>query len=391
MTKQNEKARAAVADRQQTSPAPDDIRKVKIGVVGCGNISDYYLKNLLKFKMLEVTSLADLRRERAEEKAKAYGIPHVCDVDELMASPEVDLVVNLTIPKAHAEICLKAMDAGKHVFVEKPFGITREEGRAMAAKAKAMNVRIGGAPETFMGGAMQTCRKLIDDGWIGTPVAATAFMAHHGNEYGHPDPEFTYKPGAGPLLGMGPYYVTALISLLGPVAEVQASAKASFPERIIRSLPKYGQKIQVEVPTHVAGILQFVNGATATLITSYEVWGSEVPKIEIYGSDGTLSVPDPNGFGGPVKLYRPEFAAWAEIPKPFRYVDFIRGLGVAEMACALLRNRQHRANGELAYHALDVMQSLYDAADSKTVHKVETRCARPEPMPNGLYDYDFIP
>jgi predicted dehydrogenase len=366
------------------------MEKVKIGIIGCGNISDIYLENCKKFEGLKVSCCADLIVEKAQVKAKEHKVPKACKVEELLSSPDVDIVLNITNPVAHKEICLKAIDSGKSVFVEKPLGITREEGKKILEKAKEKGVRVGAAPDTFLGGGLQLCRKLIDDGWIGKPVAATAFMAHHGHEGWHPDPEFTYKKGAGPMLGMGPYYMTTLIALLGSVKSTIASAKMSFPERTIMSMPKRGQKIKVEVPTHVTGVLEFENGILATTITSYDVWASNLPWIEIYGSEGTLSVPDPNTFGGPVKVFRVEENKWSEMPIPFVYKENSRGLGLADMAYAIKQDRNHRANGELAYHALDVMLSFYNASDKEQKYVVESSCARPEPLSSNLVEWGEI-
>lgn len=278
--------------------------KVKVGIIGCGNISDIYLKNCTQvFDNLEVVSCADLIRERAEQKAEEYNIK-ACSVEELLSDPEIEIVINLTIPKAHAEVCLAALEAGKHVYVEKPLAITREDGKEILETAKEKGLLVGGAPDTFLGAGLQTCRKLIEDGWIGQPIGATAFMVNHGHESWHPDPEFYYKVGGGPMFDMGPYYLTALISLMGPIKRVTGSARITFPERLITSEPKYGTKISVDVPTHVAGIMDFESGAIGTILTSFDVWGSQLPRIEVYGTTGSMIVPDPNTFGGPVLIKR---------------------------------------------------------------------------------------
>lgn len=367
-------------------------KKMGVGIVGCGNISDTYFQNCPKFGGLKVVACADLVRAKAEEKGAKYGVTAARSVDELVTSAEVDIVLNLTTPQSHAEICLKAIKSGKHVFVEKPLGITREEGRKIVAEAGKKLVRIGAAPDTFLGGGLQTCRKLLDDGWIGTPVAAAGFMASHGHEHWHPNPEFTYQKGAGPMFGMGPYYVTALISLLGPVTSVRSSAKTSFPERVITSPGRYGEKFKVNVATHITGIMEFASGVTATLMTSYDIWASNLPRLEIYGSEGTLSLPDPNTFGGPVKIFRPEDKEWRQIPIPYRYVENSRGLGLADMADGIIQNRPHRANGDLAFHALDIMQTFLDAAENEQVRELESRCERPAPLPTNLLEFvDLIP
>ncbi len=358
--------------------------KTKVGVIGCGNISGIYLQVGQTFEVMEITAVADLLPERAQAQAAKYGIPRACSVAELLADPEIQIVINLTIPNAHAEIGQKSVEAGKSVYNEKPLTITRADGRRLLETAAAKGVRVGGAPDTFLGGGLQTCRKLIDDGWIGDPVAATAFMLCHGHESWHPAPEFYYQVGGGPMFDMGPYYLTALVSLLGPVKRVSGSTRITFPERLITSQPKYGTRVQVEVPTHVAGVLDFDCGAIATIVTSFDVWAAEVPRIEIYGTRGTLSVPDPNGFGGPVRLRLPGANDWSEIPLSHGYATNSRSLGVADMASALRSGRPHRANGELAYHVLDIMHSIHDAAETGQYVSLASTCQRPAPLPLGL-------
>jgi predicted dehydrogenase len=362
------------------------VRKTRIGVVGCGNISPRYLGNCQRFENLEVVACADLIRERSEAKSREFNIPKVCTTEELVNDPNVDIVLNITFPKAHTDVDLQALQAGKHLHAEKPFGIRREAGRKVIDLAKARNLRIGSAPDTFMGGAHQTCRKLVDDGWIGQPVAATAFMVGHGAESWHSDPEFLYEVGGGPLFDMGPYYLTALINLLGPVRRVTGSTKISFPERLITSQPKCGKRIKVEVPTHLVGVLDFVNGAVATLVTSFDVWAAQVPFIEVYGSEGSLSVPDPNNFNGPVKVLRAGATAWSEIPPTHSYNKESRGLGLADMAAAIRSGRPHRASGEMAYHVLDILQAMLEASELGKHIELTSTCTRPAPMPVTLRD-----
>ena len=275
---------------------------VKVGVIGCGNISGIYLRNAKVLKGLEVVAAADLVRERAEARAAEYGVPRARSVRALLADPEIRIVLNLTIPKAHASVALAALRAGKSVYNEKPLAIRLEDARRMLKLAKARRLRVGGAPDTFMGAGGQTCRKLIDDGVIGRPVAATAFMMCHGHEGWHPAPDFYYQPGGGPMFDMGPYYLTALVNLMGPVRRVTGSARITFPIRTITSQPLHGTKITVRTPTHIVGVMDFASGAVGTIITSFDVWAAQLPRIEVYGSAGTLSVPDPNTFGGPVRL-----------------------------------------------------------------------------------------
>jgi len=362
-------------------------KKMKIGIVGCGNISGNYLYWARQFDILDVAALADLVPERAQAKAAEAKVPKACSVDELLKDPDIQIVVNLTIPRAHAEVNLAALAAGKHAYCEKPFAVTREAGQKVLALAKGSGLRVGGAPDTFLGGGIQTCRKLIDDGAIGQPVGATAFMACRGHETWHPDPEFYYDLGGGPMLDMGPYYLTALVNLLGPVRRVSGSARISFPERTITSQPKNGKKIQVMTPTHIAGTMDFANGAIGTVVMSFDVVAHCLPIIEIYGSEGTLLVPDPNGFGGPVRIRRMGDADFSEVR--LTHSDQVgRSMGVADMAHGILRGRPHRASGDLAYHVLDVMHAFEDSSKSGRHVELQSRCERPAPLPPLISRFD---
>ena len=360
------------------------VDKVKIGIVGCGNISKTYLEQAKTFEILEVKAVADIIMDRARAKAKQMQVPYAMTDEELMADPEIEIVVNLTPPTVHGEIALMALQAGKSIYDEKPLATQREVAVEMLRLAAEKKLRIGGAPDTFMGAGLQTCRKLIDEGAIGEPVAATAFMMGHGPERWHPDPEFFYKIGGGPMFDMGPYYLTALVSLLGPVVRVSGSTRISYPEREIGSEPKHGTKIVVETPTHVTGLLEFASGPVGTIITSFDVWKANVPRIEIYGSEGTLSVPDPNTFGGPVVVWKPDAKEGEAIPLlPLRDKNS-RSLGVADMAQAIRTGRAHRANGEMAYHVLDIMHSIHDSAKEGHRIDLQSTCERPAPMVVGL-------
>jgi predicted dehydrogenase len=359
------------------------LEKVRVGLIGCGNISGIYLKNCTRFDILDVTACADLDMTRAQAKANEYGIPRALTVTDLLADPSIEMVINLTTPDAHAEIALAAIKAGKSVYNEKPLTMRRQDAQALLTAAAAKGLRVGGAPDTFLGGGLQTCRKLIDDGAIGKPVSAAASMVCHGHESWHPDPEFYYKAGGGPMFDMGPYYLTALVTLIGPVRRVAGATQITFPERLITSQPKAGTKIVVDVPTHVTGLLEFADGAMGTIVTSFDVWASELPLIEIHGTLGTLSVPDPNSFGGTVRLRRASDRAWETVSLTHGYTENSRGLGVADMAYALRTGVPHRANGELAYHVLDIMHAIHDSAEHGRYMVLESTCPRPHPLPAG--------
>ena len=357
--------------------------RLRVGIVGCGNISDIYLEAPGKFPVLEIAAVSDLDRARADAKAEKHGVKRVLSVDELIADPDIDAVLNLTIPAAHFSVCQEAIEAGKHVYVEKPLSLTREEGNKMLATAKKMGLRVGCAPDTFLGGGIQTCLDLIKGGAIGHPVAASGFMMSHGPEAWHPDPEFFYKEGAGPMFDMGPYYLTAMIALMGPIGDVTATTRISFPEREIGSGAKKGQMITVDTPTHVAGVIEFESGVVGTLATSFDVWSAELPRIEIYGSEGTLSVPDPNIFGGPVRLRKSGDNEWHDVELTHGWSENSRGIGLADMAMAIKENRPHRASGELANHVLEAMHGFLQAGRERKHYVMTTSPAQPEALPNG--------
>jgi len=358
------------------------VQPMKLGIIGCGNISDVYCENAQKMEALDLVACADLIPERAQARATEFDIPAAYTPEELLADPEIELVLNLTTPKAHAEVALTAIDAGKHIYNEKPLAIDREKGRQILEAAEAKGVRVGCAPDTFLGAGLQTCRKLIDDGWIGKPIGASAFFTCHGHEHWHPDPEFLYEAGGGPMLDMGPYYVTALATLMGPVRRVTGSTSAAFSQRTITSEKKRGKTIDVQVATHAVGILDFVAGGAAVLAMSFDIWAAELPRIEIYGERGTLSVPDPNTFDGPARVWLN--GDWKEVPLTHSYRENSRGLGVADMAAAIRSSRPHRASGELAFHVLDIMEAVEDASRLGKHIDIVGGCERPAPMPMHL-------
>lgn len=357
------------------------MERLRTGIVGVGAISGIYLDNFTGVfsNEIEVTAVSDLLPERASAAAEKYGVPSVLSAEQLTASNKVDLVLNLTTPKQHFDIAMKAVEAGKHVYTEKPLCVRREDAAALLAAAEKAGVRVGCSPDTVLGAGIQTCRKLIDDGWIGEPVAATAFMANHGHESWHPDPEFYYQTGGGPMFDMGPYYLSTLVNLMGPAVRLSGAAKKTFETRTITSEKKYGTVVPVEVPTHVTGTIEFASGAVATVITSFDVWASSLPRIEIYGTQGSLSVPDPNTFGGAVSVRRAGEAEWSPMPLTHEYPVNSRGLGVADMARSIAAGENHRANGEIAAHVLEIMHGIHDAADSGRYYALDTTCRQPAP------------
>lgn len=357
---------------------------ITLGIVGCGKISPIYFQAPRRCPSLSIGACCDLSREAAEARSAEFGVPKVVTLEEMLADPGIDLIVNLTRPGDHFEVALAAVRARKAVYNEKPLALTRQEGRALRSEAKRRKVRLGCAPDTFLGAGLQTCRKLIDAGAIGDPVSAVAFLQGPGHESWHPNPDFYYQPGGGPMFDMGPYYLTALVHLLGPVRRVTSSTSVTRPERVIGNGPRSGETIPVETPTHVAGVMDFHSGVVGTIITSFDVWNHSLPRIEIYGTRGTLSVPDPNTFGGPVRIREGREKEWTEVPLAFPNADNSRGLGVADMAGAMRSGRPHRASGELAFHVLDIMAAFLESSDKGRHVNTKSTCERPAPLPEGL-------
>lgn len=351
----------------------------RVGVVGAGYISRRYIGQAADFG-LEVVAVADLDPERARTAAEEHGVAAVSTVDQLLHRADVDVVLNLTVPAAHAEVTGAAIEAGRHVYVEKPLAVLREDGLRLVQAAADAGVRLGVAPDTFLGDGIQTCRRLIDAGAIGEPIGGAVVMACHGHEAWHPSPEFYYQPGGGPLMDMGPYHITALVSLLGPVRRVSGASGASLPERTIGSGPRAGTRFPVEVPTHVSGTLEFASGAIVSLLMTFDVWAARLPPFEVFGTEGSLGGPDPNGFGGPVVVWRASRGAWEPEPLHRSGRPQTRGLGLADMMAAVAGGRPHRASGELGVHVLDVMNGLLESAAMGRHVAISTSCSRPEPL-----------
>ena len=358
----------------------------KIGMVGVGCISGIYLKNFKEvFKELELVAVCDLIRERAEKAQQEYGVPKIYDtMEELFADPEIDIVLNLTRPYQHYAVSKAALLAGKHVYSEKPLGADLAEGEELVRLAEERGLMIGGAPDTFMGAGIQTCRKLIDEGLIGEPLGGRFVMACHGMETWHPDPDFYYQRGGGPLFDMGPYYITAMINLLGGVRRVRGYAYTTFKERLITAEPHVGEIIKVNTPTHIEAFLELERGITVSLLTSFDIYKSEQTNIEIYGTKGTLIVPDPNTFGGVIKFGNDRKKPWEELPLQFGYEENSRCLGLADMAKALESGRLGRTTYRQTFHVLEIMDGILKSAKEDAPYTLKSRFEREAPMDPAL-------
>ncbi len=357
---------------------------MNVGLIGCGNISRAYLKNGGVFKQIAIQACADIRPEAAQACAEAYGL-RAMSVDELLADPDIDIVLNLTTPQSHVEINLRALEAGKHVHCEKPFGLDREGGRRVIETAAAKGLRVGCAPDTFLGGGHQTSRALLDSGLIGRVVGGTAFMLCHGHESWHPEPAFYYLKGGGPLFDMGPYYLTALVNLLGPVRRVTAASTRSTDLRRGAKV-NVGRTFSVEIDTHVSALLEFSSGAVITLLVSFDVWKhSNFADIELFGTEGSLHVPNPNAFHGDIRFFKAGLSAdWAPADNPFIYNENMRGIGLADLAAGMMGRRPHRCSGDLAFHVLDIMCAIGESAAQARGVVLDSTCERPAPLPVGL-------
>jgi predicted dehydrogenase len=352
---------------------------VRIGLIGCGAVSGAYLAHTRAFPILQFAACSDIDVERANAKAMEFGIARVLSVDEMLRDSKADIILNLTVPRAHAEISLAALKAGKHVYCEKPLGISVAEGQAILDAAREKNLRVGCAPDTFLGAGLQTARKLIDDGAIGRPVAFTAFMMCPGHEHWHPNPRFFYESGGGPMFDMGPYYLTALLNFFGPIRRISGAASIAIPER--RTLA--GEKIAVQTQDHICGTIEFQNGVVGTIVTSFATRFPQYDTgqpITIYGTEGTLKAPDPNIFDGPVHLRRVNEPEFHQVPHAF-YAGYGRSVGLAEMAYALQSGRPHRASAEQAYAVLEAMEASLQSAKNGRAIEPRARYERPMAMP----------
>lgn len=365
---------------------------IGVGIIGCGNISTSYLRLAPLFKGLEIRAVADVNHEAAQARAKEFNV-RAESVDGLLAAKDIDVIVNLTIPDAHYPVTKRILEAGKHAYSEKPFVLTLEQGEELRAICKAKNLRIGSAPDTFLGGSHQLARRLIDEGKIGKITGGSAAVLNHGMEHWHPNPDFFFLPGAGPMLDLGPYYVTNLIQLIGPVKRVGALTSSAYPERtILTEGPRQGQKVPVKTPTNIHALLEFENGATVSLSTSWDVHAHKRANMEIYGTEGSMTVPDPNMFSGTVELAGRDgkFAAVPDDGHPLGkhnsdhpaagpHANY-RTAGLADMTVAIAEGRPHRCSLELALHAVDVMTSVLKSGETGQFVTLTTTCTRPEAL-----------
>lgn len=362
---------------------------LRIGLIGCGNISTSYLSRAVNFKNISFRAVADVNPEAAAARGAEFGV-EVMTPEALLAHPEVDMVLNLTIPAAHYAVSKAALEAGKHVYSEKPYVLSLEEGRDLAALAAARGLRLGSAPDTVLGSSHQLARHLIDAGAVGRITSGTCAVMSHGMEAWHPNPDFFFQKGGGPILDLGPYYIANLVQLLGPVARVSALSATPSPTRTIGSEPRRGEVIPVETPTTIHALLEFDSGAVITLVASWDVWQHDLAPMALYGTEGTLHVPDPNFFDGPVRLTKgaepADLPAWdhplgppnREIPCGM--VADYRTAGLADMAQAITEGRPHRCNDEFALHVVEVMTAILQSGEEGRFIPLTTRCARPEAL-----------
>jgi len=354
---------------------------VGIAVVGCGTISTEYLRNLTSFPDLLVLFCADLEIERAKAQAAAFGVPGAGTTAEALAEPEVEIVVNLTVPAAHTAVSGAAIAAGKSVWVEKPLALDSASARGLMAAAAAAGVRIGCAPDTVLGAGLQTVRRLIDSGRIGPPQTGLALLQGPGPERWHPDPEFLFQRGAGPLFDMGPYYLTALAMIFGPATRVAAVSRRAQATRVIARGPRAGTEFQVEVPTHISALIEYEGGQAATIVLSFDSPLSRYGFVEISGSTATLAMPDPNQFDGDIRVHDLSAKGWAAVPA--RGPTDGRGLGVLDLARGLRSGAPHRASGEIALHVLEILEAIDRSAATGAFEPVLTSFTRPAPLPEA--------
>ena len=352
---------------------------MKVGVMGCGVISRAYVENASAFDSFELVACADLDRAQADALGKASGLA-VAGVDELIADPSIDVILNLTPPLAHAAITAQALAAGKHVYTEKPLATDEIEAGALAREAERLGLRIGCAPDIFLGSAYQAGRAAIDEGVIGDPLSVSAAMLVGGQETWHPNPDIFYADGAGPLFDMGPYYLTAIVALLGPIQRVAGFASTRTLERTIEIGPRLGERFLATTPTHTTSAMQLANGVTANLVASFEARGQYICDVAIHGSEGVLLLPDPNAFGGPVR-YKRGRGGWEDLSYVSRGGADARGIGLHDMVEAIAAGTPHRASGRMGAHVVEVARGILRSADEGRVVEIESRVEQPQALP----------
>lgn len=362
-------------------------RKLGVGIIGCGNISAAYLRLAPLFKGMEMRACADIDMAAATARAKEFGV-RASTVDDLLKASDIDIIVNLTIPAAHYEVSMRAIDAGKHVYSEKPFVLSLAEGLDLKQRAAKRSLRIGSAPDTFLGGAHQLARSIVDSGQLGRITSGTCFVMNHGMEHWHPNPDFFFKAGGGPVLDLGPYYVSNLIQLIGPVRRVGALATIPARERTISSQPRAGEKIPVETPTTILALLEFENGAAVSFNASWDVWAHNHAPIELYGEEGSIFVPDPNFFGGEVRYTlkdalvkkQPRWNHAFSVPNQEHArgpLANYRTSGLSDMAVAILEDRPHRCSLEFSLHTIEVLTAILKSGETGKFVDMKTTCERP--------------
>ena len=359
------------------------MRKFQVGIIGCGAIS----KNYATFARdaysdyFEITAVGDLDEGKAKTLAEQFAIPRFGRPEVVYDAPDIDLIINLTVPMAHEEVTIRALESGKHVYTEKPLACSREGMLRIMSTAQKCGKRVGCAPDSFLSAPAQTAKKALEEDWIGAPVGINAICAMRGNEFWRPDADFFYHAGAGPMMDMAPYYLNMFISLVGPVDSVMTMSKITWPERTLTVAPRRGEKIRVEVPTYVSTALRFENGVIATFLNSFDIWATKQPYIEIYGEKGTMVIPDPNRYQGDVLVKRFRDSEWHVLPQFVEYANYGRGIGIVDMIRCMDADINHKASVEMAYHATDVILAMDEAGQTGA----QVQIASTVQQPTGLW------
>ena len=356
------------------------MKKYKVGIIGSGAIASHYLRFAAEqySDYFEIVAVSDLVIEKAKERAEKYNVPRYGLPEIVYEDPEIDIVINLTVPVAHEEVTVKALECGKHVYTEKPLACSREGMLHIMEVSKRTGKRVGCAPDSFMSAPAQTAKKALEEDWIGAPVGVNAICAMRGNEYWRPDADFFYKKGAGPMMDMAPYYLNMFISLIGPIDSVQTMSRITWPERMIKVEPRRGEKISVEVPTYVSTALRFESGVIATFVNSFDIWKTQQPYIEVYGEKGTMVIPDPNRYKGDVLIRRFKDTEWRVLPQFVEYAEYGRGIGIVDMIRSIEAGVPHKANLDMAYHATDVILTMDEAGEANRELKVNSTTTKPD-------------